>query len=90
MADEDKMERAEKELLAIKLVVDTLKELDDESKRRVLGYSADLFGVNTPPRQPASMGMSPGPRMVRTPLPAGADSNAVRQAIDQAGLPRSR
>ena len=91
MADgEDKMETAEKELLAIKLVVETLKSLNDESKRRVLGYVASLFSVND--ARPQQMMAPPpmGARVRSTPLPPNVDPNAVRQAIDAAGLPRSR
>ena len=86
---EEQLKTAEEELAAIKTVVETLKNMSDESKRRVLGYAANLFGVNDRPMVPQAPPTAMGPRVRSTPLPPNTDPRAVRQAIDNAGLPSS-
>lgn len=90
---DEQLKTAEIELGAIKTVVETLKDMDDDSKRRVLGYAANLFGVNEAQRVPTPM-VPPmpaqmGPRVRSTPIPQNVDPRGLRQAVSNAGLPNS-
>lgn len=85
MAEE--VAKAEAELKAIKKVVEAVAALDQNSKRRVLGYAASLFDVNEV-RQP--MRAAPPPPVTgqtrRIPLPPGTDPRAVAAGLVAAGV----
>ena len=90
------IERMRQELAAIEASMNAMATLDPASKKRVIWYIADTFGLSQSPQPQARpvpvapVPISGGPRTRSIPIPAGTDPKAVQQAIGNAGLPSSR